>query len=239
MWRKYIIMKFLYQQPSLNAAHDQKKPIKNFARRVYAIKAPFPPKKKYVQSSLNHHNLTLPASHPTIISLSLSLSLSNLLKKRHRATEITPIIRLLHHPFPLPRHHILTRLGTQPPDPDPTTTPDLEHILLARFRLETVLRVIVEETVQTRAINENILGVDDAETPCFFTARASAGAEIRVRVFLLGDEAAGEGIRVGLHVGGFGLDGGHVDVFGVADLVIVELAVLCTCAVKPHAAVTL
>lgn len=113
---------------------------------------------------------------------------------------------------------------------------DRDHVGLAALGLEAGLVVVVKERVQTSAIDVDVLGVDDAKTP---GASAGLGGGARgegwVVVCGVGGEWGG-GIGVSLHVGGLGLDEGHVDVAGVVELVIVQLRVLRGGSVHPDRA---
>jgi hypothetical protein len=112
--------------------------------------------------------------------------------------------------------------------------------LHTRNRALTILRpgiittrraVIVEEAVEPRAVDEDVVGVQDAETPGVGAGRGGRTGGGEDGVVEGGD--GGEGVRGGgvwLVVGCFGLDEAGVDVLCVGELVLVECVVLYCCA---------
>ena len=108
------------------------------------------------------------------------------------------------------------------------------HVDLTALGIEARLRVVIEERIQAGAIDEDIRGSEDAQTPRFLAAGvAVAGTEVGVEVSGAGCEAAVESCRIGLHVWRFGLDDTRVDILRVGKLKVVELAVLGARAIHP------
>ena len=90
----------------------------------------------------------------------------SILENRNRTTKVIPIIHLLHSRNPVQRHHIRTRFGTQPPKINITATVfHADHIFLTAFSSEAVLGIIIEERVETCAIDKDVGRGDDAEAP--------------------------------------------------------------------------
>ena len=76
-----------------------------------------------------------------------------------------------------------------------------DHVELAGFGLEAFLLVVLEEAVETASEEEDIGGVEDAETPCLLAGGSGAVAEGRVVVFGFRGEG-NQGVWVGLVVSG-------------------------------------
>ena len=87
--------------------------------------------------------------------------------------------------------------------------------------------VVVVEAVQACAVAVDVVGIDDAQAPCFagFRVRLAGGVVEAVEPWERMLRAGGW-----LVVGCFGLDLAHEDVFGVGELVLVEGVVLDCCA---------
>lgn len=135
------------------------------------------------------------------------------------------------------RQHVDASLGRQTVQVDGAVL-NRHDVRLARLSLKTGLVVVVEEAVQAGTVNVDIRRVGDTETPGASTVVRSAGREGRVvvgRVLREGRASVG----VTLHVGSLGLDQGHENSAGVAELVVVHLRVLRGSAVHPDGAVGL
>lgn len=103
------------------------------------------------------------------------------------------------------------------------------HVDLAVLALDAVLAVVVKEGVETRAVDEDVLGVNSPDTPRSLAGRvARVGARLlKVRVGIGGVDGEGLGrVGVALEVRGLGLDEGEPDVGGVVELVVLEDRVL-------------
>ena len=99
---------------------------------------------------------------------------------------------------------------------------------------EACLVVVVEEAIQASAIDKDIRGSENAQTPSFLAAGiAVAGTEVRVEVGVAGCEASVESCGIGLHVRRFGLDDTGINILGIGELEVVELAVFGAGAVHP------
>ena len=99
---------------------------------------------------------------------------------------------------------------------------------------EARLVVVVKETIQASAIDKDISGSENAQTPRFLAAGiAVAGTEVRVEVSCAGCEAAVESGGIGLHVRRFGLDDTGINILGISELKVVELAVFGAGTVHP------
>jgi hypothetical protein len=88
-----------------------------------------------------------------------------------------------------------------------------------------------KERVQAGTINEDIIRVNNAETPSL--VGTGAPRENRIIISGIRGERCG-GVWVALEVGCLRLDQSHVNVGGIGDLVIVQDAVLSTGSIQPH-----
>ena len=104
-------------------------------------------------------------------------------------------------------------------------------LTVLRSRIITTRRaVVVEEAVEPSAVDEDVVGVQDAEAPGVGAGRGGGTGGWEDGVVERGD--GGEGVGgggVGLVVGRFGLDEAGVDVLCVCELVLVEGVVLYCC----------
>lgn len=111
----------------------------------------------------------------------------------------------------------------------------MHHILLTALGRKTTLVVVIKEAVQTRTVNQHVVRCHNLETPRHVAVGVTLRAECEGRVVplrgLRRERRVGVGLR--LEVWGLGLDAEHVDVARGGDLVVVEDAVFCCCAVHP------
>lgn len=141
---------------------------------------------------------------------------------------------MVHHSRAVHGHHTCASHRAQCPQINLGAALDADHVRLTRFGGEACLAPIVEERIQPRAINEDVSGRKDPQTPSFFAAGvAVAGTEVRVEVGVAGCEAAVESCGIGLHVWRFGLQDTGVDILGVGKLKIVELTMFRAGTVHP------
>ena len=163
-------------------------------------------------------------------------SSSSALEHRNRRAEVVAIRQLRHGSDVVDRDHVRAGLGAQAPNVHVAgTVLDADHILLARFRRQAVLAVVIEEGVEPGAEDEDVRRRHDAQAPCLSARVSCAGAERRVGVCRRRSKRR-QGVGVGLVVRRLGLDGAHVDVRGLVDLIVVQLAVLSAGAVHPDGA---
>lgn len=158
-------------------------------------------------------------------------------KVGERSAERVAVVAVEGLALAVDRQHVDAGLGGQTIQAD-TAVLNRHHIGLARLSLEAVLVVVVEEAVEAGTVDKNIGRVGDTQTPGAGAVVGGARSERRVVV----DGVLGEGHRsigVALHVGGLGLDLGHVDGAGVAELVVVHLRVLGGSAVHPDGSIGL
>lgn len=161
---------------------------------------------------------------------------SNLLENRERGAKIASVILLVDDTVAIDRDLVRGSLGAETPEVGVFVAAfQADHVFLAAFRRQAFLAVVVEEGVESRAEDVDVGARDDAEAPGFFAPGGFAVGEVWVVVFRVGGEGRG-GVRVRLEVGRLALDGGHVDVLGVDDLVVVQHAVFRAGAIHPYGA---
>ena len=161
---------------------------------------------------------------------------SNLLENRERRAKIASVILLVDDTVAIDRDLVRGSLGAETPEIGVFVAAfEADHVFLAALRRQAFLAVVVEEGVESRAEDVDVGARDHAEAPRFFAPGCLAVGEVRVVVFGVGGEGRG-GVGVRLEVGRFALDGGHVDVLGVDDLVVVQHAVFGAGAVHPYGA---
>ena len=159
---------------------------------------------------------------------------SSFFEQRYRLTEVGHVVFLLHDARPIDRDHVRTRLGGQRPEVRLGAALDADHVFLTALGTEARLVVVVEEAVEAGAVDEEILGSEDAEAPRLLASGvAVAGAEVGVEVGVAGLEAAVESGRVGLHVWCFGLQDPGVYVLRIGKFEIVKLAVFGARTIHP------
>ena len=121
---------------------------------------------------------------------------SGLVEKSNGAAEIVAVIRLVDDALPVQRHHVRAGLGAEAVQMHtPSVSLDGDHVLLTRFRVQAGLRIIVEERVQPTAVHENVVGVDNTQTPRLAARVGGAGAECRIVERGVGGEGV-QGVRV-------------------------------------------
>src|SRR5215469_8869885 len=108
---------------------------------------------------------------------------------------------------------------------------NIDHILLAVVCCHTRLAVVVEEGVQASSHDEDVLRVNDTQTPCHVDAIVSDTGELRIAA--LNGERSWCGWIL-LEVRGLRLYDRHVDIIGAAELVIVQNGVFRSSAVHPN-----
>ena len=145
---------------------------------------------------------------------------SSLFEQCDSRAEVVPIVRLVDRSVAVDGDHVGAGLGAQAPKIDLARTLQADHVLLAAFGVEARLVVVVEERVQTSAVDENIRATKNTKAPCFLARVCCAIGESRVVVGGLWWEGGG-GDGVGLHVRSLGLDDTHVDVLRVGQLIVV------------------
>lgn len=201
----------------------------------------FPIAAHYASSSDQHEYRTisqpstapLPLHHPL-----LRLEHSNLIRKaRLVQTPINPITPILRQHNP--RAHRMQIIDIRRRVLLQTQYPTLTSTIIALIR--AAVAVVIEEAVQTRAVDQDILAVHDAQTPALCIRHLDTVSAGRVwcgredGVVESGDARERDcGVGIGLVVCGLGLDGAEEDVRGPNELVLVESVVLDGGAVEPE-----
>lgn len=91
---------------------------------------------------------------------------SGLVEKSNGAAEIVPVVGLVDDALPVQRHHVRAGLGTKAVQMHTfSVSLDRNHILLTRFRVQAGLRIIIEEGVQPAAVHEDVVGINNTQTP--------------------------------------------------------------------------
>lgn len=117
------------------------------------------------------------------------------------------------------RPHRTKPINHQPPS-FPLNTKHLTLTALRITRRRAFCVVVVEEAVQTRAVDDRAPSVEEAEAQRVAVS-GEAASEIWILEGGVGLVGAVEGVWVGLVVGGFGLDEADEDGVGVGELVLV------------------
>lgn len=139
-------------------------------------------------------------------------------------------------PGALGRDHLNGCLCDEVVEPHARGRDQLDHLILAVFVCDAVLRVGGEPRVETAAVHVDVLGLDDPEAPCKGAGGGVGGAVVEVGVCGEFPIGGGEGSWGGgglLEVWSLGLNHAHKEVSCVVCLVLVEHAVLGCSSVEP------
>lgn len=143
---------------------------------------------------------------------------SSQLKPSNRVRKCRPIIPRPNNPFPIPHNHPLRPNRTQRINHQPARLPlNTKHLALTN--LVIIIRrarrvIVIEETVQSRAVNNRVARVEQAQAQRVAVS-GQAVRKIGVIESGVGFVGAVGGVGVGLVIGGFGLDEADEDGVGV------------------------
>jgi len=184
---------------------------------------------KYVQEERVYHHLAktpkrdIHSLRQSSQHLTLGSSGTSDLKVRDGSTEVVAVVLVKSGALTIKGNHIDGSLSGQAVHVDTSRTLDRHHIVLAACGIKANLAVVVKETVETSAIDEDVIRINNSETPCLIDSRATG--EGRIRVKCLGSEGC-SGVRVALKVGCLRLNESHVYVRRIGNLVIIQNVML-------------
>lgn len=144
--------------------------------------------------------------------------LDRLLEEGDGRTEVACVRLLGNHALASRRgNHVNGSLGAETVDVDVRAV-NLNHVLLAVLRIRAGLSIVLKEAVQISAVDEQIRGVHDTQTPGLLARGRRAGREVGIVPGVLG-RVGNQSCGVGLVVWSLSLDQTHEDVRRVRNLV--------------------
>ena len=105
------------------------------------------------------------AAIPLICSHSMSHNANSspdLLEECNRGAKVIAVVLLRYRCHAIDCHHVRARFRTQAPHVHVLTALDADHVLLTALRRQAALGIVVEERVQTGAVDEDVGGGVDA-----------------------------------------------------------------------------